>query len=160
VLHVVPLAPRHHPSLRSLLDEVDQSRWAYDFTEREEPEFPVYVAVTPSGDVAGVIEGRFDSNYDDRFRECAGDLPHAWVFLIATRPNYRRAGIGRELLRTFVRDAASAGCTFLALTPDQEEPRAGRIAFFSSCGLRPLLPQEPADVMGASLGHLMAVLDV
>ncbi|MFI7075294.1 GNAT family N-acetyltransferase [Micromonospora sediminicola] len=97
--------------------------------------------------------------YDERIEQPGHPLPQAWIYLIGVRPEAQRKGVGAALMRYFAEQAAMAGCSFVALLPDQSDDDVpNRLAFFRSCGLKPLVDSDPEDVQGAPLADLLARL--
>ncbi|SCG60015.1 GNAT family N-acetyltransferase [Micromonospora halophytica] len=138
----------------------DQEGWDYQYAAEggPDPSLPSWVAVD-GNEVLGLVEGRFDSTYDERIEQPDHPLPHAWIYLIGVRPDAQRKGIGTALVRYFAEQAALAGCSFVALSPDQSDDDVmKRVAFFRSCGLAPLINGDPEDVHGAPLAELLSHL--
>jgi GNAT superfamily N-acetyltransferase len=138
----------------------DQEGWDYQHAAEggPEPSLPSWVAVD-GDEVLGLVEGRFDSTYDERIEQPGHPLPHAWIYLIGVRPDAQRKGVGTALLRCFAEQAAMAGCSFVAMSPDQSDGDVfKRVAFFRSCGLMPLVDSDPEDVHGAHLAELLTHL--
>ncbi|RNH94193.1 N-acetyltransferase [Micromonospora aurantiaca] len=138
----------------------DQEGWDYQYASEggREPSLPSWVAVD-GDEVLGLIEGCFDSMYDERIEQPGHPLPQAWIYLTGVRPEAQRKGVGTALLRCFAEQAAMAGCSFVALLPDQSDDDVlKRVAFFRSCGLKPLVGSDPVDVHGAALAELLARL--
>ncbi len=138
----------------------DQEGWDYQYASEggPEPSLPSWVAVE-GDEVLGLVEGRFDSTYDERIEQPGHPLPQAWIYLIGVRPEAQRKGVGTALMRYFAEQAAIAGCSFVALLPDQSDDDVpNRLAFFRSCGLKPLVDSDPEDVQGVPLAELLARL--
>ncbi len=154
MITVRPIEDRDRARLsRIMLDtDADLSRNALRIIRPPDP-FEYYVAER-DGEVAGFIEGRFDTTYNDRF---GLDLPYpqAWFYwLVVDRP-HQRQGVGRALLGAFAAEALVRGCTFVACLVDQSSPTADRVSFFRKVGLRPLVPGEPDHAMGAPLDDVL-----
>ncbi|MFU8854692.1 GNAT family N-acetyltransferase [Micromonospora sp. SL1-18] len=159
-MFIRPSEPRDYQQMADILDAIghDQEAWDYRFDADVKPSFPSWVALDGQR-VVGMIEGRFDGDYDERFEQRDHPSPQAWIYLIGVRSGVRRQGIGRALLRFFTEQAVQAGCSFLALLPDQSDDDVpDRVAFFRACGLVPLLDDDPNDVHGAPLPELLPKL--
>jgi len=157
---VRPSEPHDYYQMADILEEMghDRDAWDYQWTSDRglRPSFPSWVAVD-ANQVVGMIEGRMDSAYDERFEQRDHPPPQAWIYLVGVRRDARRRGIGSALLRGFAEEAVRAGCSFLALLPDQSDDDVpDRVAFFRACGLVPLVEDDPSDVHGAPLLDMLA----
>src|SRR6266545_4161064 len=145
---VRPSEPRDYYAIADILDAMDHDEaWDYQWAAEggSQPSFPSWVVVEGER-VVGMIEGRFDIVCGEPFEQVDHPPPHAWVFLLGVRAQARRRGVGRALLRCFAGHAVQAGCSFIALRPDQRDDGVlGRVAFFRACGLLPLVADAPDD---------------
>ncbi len=99
--------------------------------------YDVYVALDTKDRIIGMLEGRFDSLYEDDYAPCVLTYPQAWISLMTVDKFSRHKGVGRALLRRFAQDARTVHeREYLSLAVEQGEDDSGRIAFFSRCGFR------------------------
>lgn len=151
--------PRDFHQIAEILESMGHDGEAWDYREAADDglqlPFPSWVSVD-GAQVVGMLEGRFNSEYDDRFQQSNFPPPQAWVYLIGVSHDFRRRGIGRALLRQFSQEAVVAGCGFVALMPDNgDDHLEERIRFFRACGLEPLNTDDASDVHGAPLAQVI-----
>ncbi|MCA1191631.1 GNAT family N-acetyltransferase [Saccharopolyspora sp. 6V] len=117
--------------------------------------FPTLIASVDQV-IVGVLEGRHQTEYHDRLGIRGHPWPQSWIYRIGVDPADRRLGVGRALVAEFARAAASEGSTFIAMLVDRDGDVESRLAFFASCGFRPLLPDSPQDAVGATVADVLA----
>ena len=91
-----------HPIIVGVVDEWWGGRHVHEYLPRlwlQHFTGTSWVAEGPDGRLAGFLIGFISPDHPDR----------AHVHMIATDPNRRRRGIGRELVRRFSSDVAAAG---------------------------------------------------
>ena len=140
----------HADSLADLLDErgrnYAQRAWAV--RERRGPSRPTVVARSGS-QVIGYITGHFESEFHERFPVDYGP-GQAWIEELYVAAGRRRRGVGGGLMKTFVAEALTHGCTYVACILDLSSDPSGRFSFFRSLGFEPLLPDDPTDAVCAA----------
>jgi ribosomal protein S18 acetylase RimI-like enzyme len=143
------------PGLRDMLVRAGYPKLAKDLCDDHHQTGPTYVAVSDT--VVGLLEGRFNCEYDERYAPAAHPGPQAWIFNIVVYPGCRRLGIGSLLIKEFVADAAEAGCTYVALEVNLQhgDGLPGRLAFFSRSGFVVLATiANLPEIMGAPIAVL------
>ncbi len=117
----------------------------------------LYVAAE-ADTLVGAIWGRFDGGGAPGETALSDAVPpNGWIDLLGVRPSARGRGIGRQLVQSFTRDAAEAGCGHVFLLVDRAEGVAERIEFFRRCGFCLLEhPDTPAACMGAPVREILA----
>lgn len=122
------------------------------------PGLEVLVAEDRCGRLVGWLEGTLDGDVAEHLAHSDHPAPHAYIHSIAVVPQAARQGVGRSLIQVFVRTAMEAGLTWIALTPMPDEPEDAepRVAFFSSCGFRPVDPADPCEGMVGDLQEVAA----
>ncbi len=118
----------------------------------------VLVAVTDAGEIAGMLKGGQFAGYAERIADRLPP-PQAWVSLIAVASQHRRTGVGRALLAAFARAGRAASSTFVVCLVSEDDENTGRMAFFRSCGLNPVMPERDDDVMAASIDEVLAACE-
>ncbi|MFJ2787498.1 MULTISPECIES: GNAT family N-acetyltransferase [unclassified Streptomyces] len=106
------------------------------------------------GEVAGLLEGRFDAGYVDEIAQPDHPAPQAWAQLLMVDPTLRSHGI-QHLLVGFAAAAQQADSTFLALTADGNDGLADRIRFFQKCGLTSIDRHTPDASFGAPVDTIL-----
>jgi GNAT superfamily N-acetyltransferase len=144
-----------------MLIRVGYPRLAKDLCDYPDQPWPVYVADI---DVpVGVLQGRFDESYDERYAHyvpAGHPPPQAWIFDIVVDSDSRRQGIGSALIQRFAVDAAEAGCTYVALEVNLQhgDGLPTRLEFFRKQGFVPLtMIMDKPEIMGASISHLRQI---
>lgn len=144
------------------LDGIQRALIAADFGEqawslgyRTDRYYDLLVAVDEDGTVLGMIDGHYSCDYDERIAEHVHP-PQTWGSILAVAPEHRRRGAGRALLAEFARRGKAAGSTYFVAKVDESNEPAGRMAFFASCGLRPVMPDRDDDVVAGPLEDVIS----
>jgi GNAT superfamily N-acetyltransferase len=116
------------------------------------------VAVDENSAVVGFIDGLFNFPVPDRAAETAPGGPQAWGNYIVIAPGVRGRGVGQALVRAFVAEAQTRGCTFFAAMVSQADDWTQRVAFFRRCGMYDLVPGVPDDIVGAPIADILTAL--
>jgi GNAT superfamily N-acetyltransferase len=116
------------------------------------------VAVDEDGAIIGFIDGLFNLPVPDRAAAAAPGGPQAWGNYIVIAPDVRGRGVGQTLVRAFVAEAQTRGCTFLAAMVSQADDRTQRVAFFRRCGMYDLVPGVLDDIVGAPIADILTAL--
>jgi GNAT superfamily N-acetyltransferase len=115
-----------------------------------EPTFPYWV-VEDAGEIVGVAETNFRSDFGDVAYSQGYSAPHAWIFMIFVRDSSRGLGVGAALMKAVAEEAARLECSMVALRPQASESiEFDRIRFFRRCGLTPLSPAEENSAYAAT----------
>lgn len=119
--------------------------------------YVICIALDRSDNVVEMLEGRFDSCYDDDFALSPLAYPQTCVTLMTVLERSRQEDVGRALLRCFAHDARTTRHRgYLALDVEQGPDETDRIAFINRCGLRTLyLQPDVQHVMGAPIPDLL-----
>ena len=112
--------------------------------------YQVYVALSATHAVAGVLEGQIV--YGSRYRPEQA----CRVFHLLVSPALRRTGVGTALMTRFAQDALAAERTSIVVGVDPRGPVEPRVAFFESCGLS-WTDREQGFMGGDIQGLLQAV---
>ena len=90
-----------------------------------------------AADIVGVLKGSFDSDFAqsgafDSFNP--PPAPHAFIDRVHVHESARGAGVGRALVRMYVREAHARGCTFVGGQVDLSSDSTARRGFFEDLG--------------------------
>lgn len=106
------------------------------------------------GRVVGYVVGHFQSEFNERFPVDYGP-GQAWIGELYVADGHRREGIGSALIGSFVAEAITHGCRYVACILDLSTDPTERFAFFLSLGFVPLLLDDPTDAVCAPVGAVL-----